>query len=319
MDKNSLNNKTYIIGHKAPDLDSISAAILYAHMATKLGMYPSANPARAGDINRETSFVLEKLGIETPKLLEDLSPKQTDSFVLVDHNEEAQRHELVAREQIIEVIDHHKVNLNTTKPISITVRPWGSSASIIFDMGEQRGVVWPTELKKLTLYAILSDTQGLMSVITTENDQGIARKLAGELGVNMQEVTKELFRAKSDINGLTYKEISTKDYKLFSFSGKTVFINQIETVDPQEILKRATDLKTALREIKTEMKAELAYNIVTDMLEGHSWAICETEAEGNIIEKAFNTKCQNGIADIGQRRSRKKEIAPFIEQALKQN
>ncbi len=317
MTTNNAKNKTYIIGHKAPDLDSISATILYAYLATELGKYSTIIPARAGNINRETAFVLDKLGMEAPQTLEDLAPEQADSFVLVDHNEETQRHELVATEQIVEIIDHHKVNLNTTKPVSILVRPWGSSASIIFDMGEQQGTIWPTNLKKLTLYAILSDTQGLKSVITTETDRSIAKKLAENLGVDIQEVTKELFGAKSDVTGLSHKEISTKDYKLFSFHGKTVFINQIETVDPQSILRMAEELKSALREIKTEMNAELAYNIVTDMLEGHSWAICETKEECEVLEKAFDTACQNGVADIGQRRSRKKEIAPFIEQTLK--
>jgi manganese-dependent inorganic pyrophosphatase len=66
--------RTYVIGHVNPDTDSISAAIGYAWLLRERdGM--EAIPARAGAINPQTTWVLKRLGMETPILLNDASPR----------------------------------------------------------------------------------------------------------------------------------------------------------------------------------------------------------------------------------------------------
>lgn len=65
---------TYVIGHVNPDTDSIASAIGYAWLLRERdGM--NAVPARAGSINPQTTLVLERLGIEPPCLLTDVSPR----------------------------------------------------------------------------------------------------------------------------------------------------------------------------------------------------------------------------------------------------
>ena len=54
--------KTYVAGHKSPDTDSICSAIGYAHLKRALG--ENVLPARAGKMNAETKYVLEKFSIE---------------------------------------------------------------------------------------------------------------------------------------------------------------------------------------------------------------------------------------------------------------
>lgn len=67
---------TYTIGHRNPDTDSICSAIGYAHLKQKLGEH--VLPARAGKINAETKYVLEKFQVSTPKLITDLYPRVKD-------------------------------------------------------------------------------------------------------------------------------------------------------------------------------------------------------------------------------------------------
>lgn len=67
---------TYTIGHRNPDTDSICSAIGYAHLKQKLG--ENVLPARAGKINAETKYVLEKFQVSTPKLITDLYPRVKD-------------------------------------------------------------------------------------------------------------------------------------------------------------------------------------------------------------------------------------------------
>jgi len=66
----------YVIGHRNPDTDSICSAIGYAHLKQAMG--ENAVAARAGKINAETEFVLEKLGFDKPKLIIDLHPRVKD-------------------------------------------------------------------------------------------------------------------------------------------------------------------------------------------------------------------------------------------------
>ena len=69
--------KTLVIGHRNPDTDSICSAICYAdlkHQATG----DEYVPARAGQVNRETQFVLNYFGVQEPKLVEDVRTQVKD-------------------------------------------------------------------------------------------------------------------------------------------------------------------------------------------------------------------------------------------------
>ena len=63
--------KVYVTGHKNPDTDSICSAIAYADLRQKVtGQVHEAK--RAGHVNDETAYVLERFGVEAPKLLTDV-------------------------------------------------------------------------------------------------------------------------------------------------------------------------------------------------------------------------------------------------------
>ena len=66
----------YVIGHRNPDTDSICSAIGYAHLKQALG--EPAVPARAGKLNAETRFVLDRFGVDSPVLISDLYPRARD-------------------------------------------------------------------------------------------------------------------------------------------------------------------------------------------------------------------------------------------------
>ena len=51
--------KVYVVGHKNPDTDSICTAIAYANLKTKLTQIRH-EPRRAGQLNEETQYVLER-------------------------------------------------------------------------------------------------------------------------------------------------------------------------------------------------------------------------------------------------------------------
>ena len=63
--------KIYVVGHKNPDTDSICSAIAYANLKRIITKNEYV-AKRAGLLNEETQYVLERFGVEAPKLLSDV-------------------------------------------------------------------------------------------------------------------------------------------------------------------------------------------------------------------------------------------------------
>jgi len=73
------NHSIFVIGHRNPDTDSICSAIAYAALKNKTDHSSTYEPRRAGEINRETEFVLNYFGTEAPRLCIDVSPQIRDA------------------------------------------------------------------------------------------------------------------------------------------------------------------------------------------------------------------------------------------------
>ncbi|RME98925.1 MAG: CBS domain-containing protein, partial [Chloroflexi bacterium] len=70
-----MNNQTYVVGHINPDTDSIAAAMGYAWLLQDTAKNENFIAARAGQLNPQTTWVLQRLGLEPPLLLPDASPR----------------------------------------------------------------------------------------------------------------------------------------------------------------------------------------------------------------------------------------------------
>lgn len=70
-------NKTFVIGHKNPDTDSICSAIAYAALKNKTeeGSFVAK---RAGEVNNETKYVLDFFGVETPEFISHVGTQVKD-------------------------------------------------------------------------------------------------------------------------------------------------------------------------------------------------------------------------------------------------
>ncbi|MDY4010843.1 MAG: putative manganese-dependent inorganic diphosphatase [Fusobacterium gastrosuis] len=71
-----MKEEILVFGHKNPDTDSICSSIAMANLRKKQGFNTLA--CRLGEINKETSFVLDKAGIKLPQLLKTVSAQITD-------------------------------------------------------------------------------------------------------------------------------------------------------------------------------------------------------------------------------------------------
>ena len=71
-------NSVFIIGHKNPDTDSICAAIAYSYLKNETSQGEIYIPKKAGSLNKETSYVLERFGVEEPETISDVGAQLMD-------------------------------------------------------------------------------------------------------------------------------------------------------------------------------------------------------------------------------------------------
>lgn len=70
-------NQIYLFGHRQPDADSIASVIGYAEFLNRSepGRYV---PARCGDLNSESHYLLDRFGLEEPVFIASVEPKLAD-------------------------------------------------------------------------------------------------------------------------------------------------------------------------------------------------------------------------------------------------
>ncbi len=311
--ENIKEEKIIIVGHKNPDTDAIVSAIAYAELKKKLG-YKNVKAVRQGELNNETKYVLEKYNVTIPELKTKV---EDEKIILVDHYEKAQTIKGANEENIIEIIDHHKIgDITTSKPIFTLTLPLGSTASIIYLLYKHYNIKIEDKIKGILLSSILSDTVILRSPTTTEEDKKIVEEISKELNLNYEEVGKIQFEKKADFSGKTKEEILQSDMKVYDFRGKKIAIVQVEVPDTNIILKEKKEYLEKMRELMDKNSYYAYIFLVTDIIkEGTELLIVADNIEE--FEKIYNIILKEGSAFIENFMSRKKQAVPPLEEHFK--
>ena len=303
---------TYVVGHQNPDTDSICAAVAYANLKQELGA--DVEPIRAGKVNSETEFVLDRFGVEAPQLVEEV--EAGTELILVDHNEKSQAVEGVEAAAIQEIIDHHRIgDVETGNPIYFRNEPVGCSSTIITKLYDEQGVEIDDTTAGLLLSAILSDTVIFRSPTCTEEDKEAAERLAEQLGVEITEYGKQMFKAGSVVNKLEPKELINNDFKEYEFAGATIGVGQLELMELTEVKEMKDELLTAIKEVTAERGYKFLLLMATNILEEGSLLLVTDEAQP-VIEAAFEVEVEANEVYLDGVLSRKKQIIPVLSDQL---
>ena len=195
---------TYIFGHTTPDSDSIVGALSLSYLKNKLG--EDTIPARQGEINPETAWILEKFGYEAPQLKNSYAG---ENVYLIDFMESSQSPADIAEATILGIVDHHKLgDLKTDAPLEMWVRPVGCSNTIVKQMFDHYGIEIPKNLAGMMMCAILSDTVIFKSPTCTKEDTKACKELAEIAEIeDYKALGMEMFIVKSDVLSATSKEL----------------------------------------------------------------------------------------------------------------
>jgi len=300
---------TYIFGHTTPDSDSIVGAISLSYLKNQLG--EECIPARQGEVNPETKWILEKFGYEAPVLKTEYAG---ENVYLVDFMERSQSPKDIDEATILGIVDHHKLgDLKTDAPLEMWVRPVGCSNTIVKQMFDYYDVEIPKNLAGMMMCAILSDTVIFKSPTCTKEDTKACKELADIAGIeDYKAVGMEMFIVKSDVLGATPRELITRDFKDFNMGGNTIGVGQLEVVDLSVFDMMKTDLMEDMKKMKEEGGRHSVLLLLTDIMqEGSQLLVVSDEPEK--IENAFDVRLENGEVWLKGVMSRKKQIIPFLE------
>ncbi len=310
-----MTENIYVIGHKSPDTDSVTSAITYANLKNALGM-SEAKPAVAGDLNGETKFVLDYFKVPYPEKLTDATGKKV---ILVDHNEMAQAVDKLDVENIVEIVDHHKIGgLSIGKPIFILCEPVGATGGIIANLYEQNKKEISKQMAGLMMASILSDTVLFKSPTCTPRDKVAVEKLAKIAEVDPMKFGMELLKAKSDISSKSAKDILMGDFKKFDFSGTKSGVGQIEVMDLKDLEPKRAAILDEMNKMKEAEKLDMVVLMLTDVMKEASDILFVGNANAAAgFEKAFGGKLANNSIYKEKVLSRKKQVIPPLEGAFK--
>lgn len=297
-----------IFGHKNPDTDSICSALVMEKFNRNNGMDVEA--VRLGDVNKETKFILDKLGIEAPRLIEKVENGQ--SVILVDHNEFSQSVDNIENAKIEMVIDHHRIGgLVTADPLYYYAEPVGCTATLLCKKFQQANMKIEKKEAMLMLSAIISDTLLFKSPTCTEYDKMAAEELAKMVGINIEEYGMELLKAGTDLSDVSEKGLIHLDAKEVMLGELKAVIAQVNTASIPEMMNRKERIEEEMIKVIEEKGLDLFFFAITDIINSNSQAIVLGK-KASIVEPSYNVKLENNTAFLEGVVSRKKQIIPVL-------
>ena len=233
-------------------------------------------------------------------------------IILVDHNEFSQSVRAIDKAEVLEVIDHHRINdFSTKRPVAFRNEIIGSTATIVATMFRENQIPIPQNLAGLLLGAILSDTLKFQSPTTTEKDKRTANILAAIADLDIDEFANEMFSVGADIKGKSIPELLNQDIKYFEIENCKTMVSQVIISTFKALEGKSDEIQAVLSEFTKKKNLDLCLMVFTSILDNGSivyragdksdWALEAFPDKDNEVHSL-----QKGVL------SRKSQIVPIL-------
>jgi manganese-dependent inorganic pyrophosphatase len=308
-ENNETDNLVWL-GHLSPDTDTISSAIAAAELF-------GGEARRAGELNKETAYVLDYCGLEAPAMI---SQQDGQKVGLVDFNQKTQLHKYVSNDDIVAIIDHHAIQdqpITFNKAISMDIRPWGSAATILADRFEKMGKTMSSTTACVLLGGILSDTLIFESPTTCPQDKVYAEKLAKIAGIDDIVVFgTAMLEAKSDLADVDTYSILKLDFKHYEIKGKKVGFGVAETLLPEQLIERQASFLTEMKVEKAKQGLDYIFFAIVDTKAKQSHLVLFSQAEQDLASASYGESAASQWMLLPGAISRKSQLMPAIQATL---
>ena len=237
-------------------------------------------------------------------------------IILVDHNEFSQSVKGIEKAEVLEVIDHHRINdFSTNQPVAFRNEIIGSSATIVATIFRENQIPLPKNLAGLILGAILSDTLKFQSPTTTSKDIATAQFLAGIAGLDIDEFAQEMFSVSANIEGKTLNELLNQDIKFFNIDGCKTMISQVIVTSADTAREMEERVQHLLDQFVKKKELDLLLMVFTSILENGSVVFAAGDKAAWAAEAFPNKKGETMTLQTGVL-SRKSQILPRITKVV---
>ena len=237
--------------------------------------------------------------------------RPVNKVIMVDHNEPAQSIEGIETADVVEIVDHHRLDsLSTTMPIFIAAEPLGSVNTIIYQQYIRHGIMPDQYAARTMLTGIIADTLILRSPTTTMQDMQAVEMLARIAKVpSVQEFGEKLFSISDNLATQDPDEAILSDFKKYENGGTKMGIGQCEVTTLSDIGEYAQTYIDTLQKIADSQGLDWALLMVTDVLRENSVLLASNNKANKDLPYA---KIEEQIYDMPGVMSRKKQLLPTL-------
>ena len=255
-------------------------------------------------------------GLISSRRLMDASKKRV---ILVDHNEKTQAIDGVEEAEVLEIIDHHRLGgLETLGPVYFRNQPVGCTATIVYEMYKENQIEPDKTTASLLCAAIISDTLLFRSPTCTWMDEKAAKELAAIAEIDMEELSRNMFQAGSNLKGKTAEEICFQDFKQFTVGDVKFGVGQINSMNADELGEIKGTLLPYMEKAALVQKVDMVFFMLTNIVEESTELLCYGKGAKEQVIEAFDLPadmsdiCLNGVV------SRKKQFIPTFVVSFQQ-
>lgn len=236
---------------------------------------------------------------------------------LVDHNEISQAVDNIESAEILEIIDHHRIgSLQTMAPVYFRNQPVGCTATILYQVYQEKNLTIEPNIAGLLCSAILSDTLMFRSPTCTLQDKMAAGALALIADISIEEFAREMFKAGSNLKDKSPEEIFYQDYKKFIAEGDICFgVGQISSMDADELREIKERLIPFMVSECGRHGVSRVYFMLTDIMEQSTELLFYGEGSEEMAVNAFKIEPKDGTIYLKGVVSRKKQLIPPLMEA----
>lgn len=234
--------------------------------------------------------------------------------ILVDHNEKGQAVDGIRSAEVIEVIDHHRIDsVETNSPIYFRNQPLGCTATIITMMFRENKIDIEPTIAGLLCSAILSDTLMFRSPTCTPLDENIARELAQIAGIDIKEHAMAMFNAGSRLGKKTPDEIFHIDCKAFKADQLKITVSQVTSVSRRELERVKEKMLPYMESLLPNSGADMLFMMLTNIIDRSTELLFVGQGARGTVESAFTKEAADNSLVLEGVVSRKKQVlAPLI-------
>ena len=233
------------------------------------------------------------------------------NVIMVDHNEPAQSIKGIETANVVEIIDHHRLDsLSTTMPIFIAAEPLGSTCTIVYQQYMRHGIMPDQTAARTMLTGIIADTLILRSPTTTAADISTAEMLARIAKVtSIEEFGEKLFSITDNLATQDAREMILSDFKKYDNAGVSFGVGQCEVTTLKDVDEYADRYLKELQAIADDQALDWTVLMITDVLREKSVLLTSKHRANRDLPYA---RIKDNIYNMPGVMSRKKQLLPTL-------